>query len=294
MAAEDLLERVDFDGSGEEETFLREDIVDDIGAGIRQDINYLHAATDLATLAHQELEKHATGKSTIINDPESILALKNLKLVLRRFGYDLALPFRGLASFRSYWIALDMVGEGSWAKRRRFLDETFNPVFAHLETLEFEGHTNRLAESVSPRRSLGWEGPDKEIAALRERFAYAKTPQDYKDIGNRCIGILETLGLLLYDQNVHLRDNEQPPLPDQTKQRLTRFIETAVPGEQNNELRGLARKVIELAHKTKHKNSESRRDAGISADAVILLASMLRRISDAQYEDRKPSIGRLE
>jgi hypothetical protein len=40
----------------------------------------------------------------------------------------------------------------------------------------------------------------------------------------------------------------------------------------------VANKVIELAHSVKHSTAPSRREAGITADAVILLANILRRV----------------
>ena len=53
---------------------------------------------------------------------------------------------------------------------------------------------------------------------------------------------------------------------------------TAMPRVRNEEVRGLVNKAIELAHRVKHSETPTRRDAGVSADAVILLANILRRL----------------
>ena len=60
--------------------------------------------------------------------------------------------------------------------------------------------------------------------------------------------------------------------------RIERYIETELPGPDNEPVRGLAKKAIELAHSVKHRSSSTRREAGIGADAVILLANILKRL----------------
>src|SRR5664280_320285 len=82
--------------------------------------------------------------------------------------------------------------------------------------------------------------------------------------------ILEALGRTVYDPGKHLRQGETLPAPDKTKQRLGRYIEDALPGIPNEELRGLANKTIEVAQQVKHRHTPTRREAGIAADAVIL------------------------
>jgi hypothetical protein len=62
--------------------------------------------------------------------------------------------------------------------------------------------------------------------------------------------------------------------------RLGRYVEDAVPGADNEEVRGLANKSIELAPQVKHGETPSRRDAGIAADSVMLLTNILRRLDE--------------
>jgi hypothetical protein len=49
-------------------------------------------------------------------------------------------------------------------------------------------------------------------------------------------------------------------------------------GKDNEAIRGLVVKAIELAHSVKHSTEPTRREAGIVADAVIMLANILRRV----------------
>ena len=49
--------------------------------------------------------------------------------------------------------------------------------------------------------------------------------------------------------------------PTRRKQRIGRYVEDAVPGTKNEEVRGLASKAVELAHRVKHSETPTRRDA---------------------------------
>ena len=60
--------------------------------------------------------------------------------------------------------------------------------------------------------------------------------------------------------------------------RLGRYVEDALPGSSNVELRGLLTRAIEFAQRVKHDHTPTRREAGIAADSVILLANILKRL----------------
>lgn len=92
----------------------------------------------------------------------------------------------------------------------------------------------------------------------------------------------EALSAQVYDPAHHLRDGEAEPPVANTKARIERFIEDAAPGSSNAALRKLARSAIEFAQHVKHSNTPTRREAGIAADAVILLANILRRLMEPE------------
>lgn len=148
-----------------------------------------------------------------------------------------------------------------------------------MEEREFEAE---LAEPVTPHGGTGWNKVDAEVRALRRRFRQAVTPQDYRAIGSHCVGVLEALSRTVYDPRKHLRDGEEEPPIDRTKQRLGRFVESELGGKANEGLRGVVTKVIVLSHEVKHRETPGRREAGIAADSVILLANMLRRLAEPQ------------
>jgi hypothetical protein len=137
-----------------------------------------------------------------------------------------------------------------------------------------------LASAVSPHDRLGWPEIDTELGELRRHFRTAITPQDYRAVGNDCVHISEALSRKVYDHAKHTPEGEDEPPVAKTKLRLDRYIESRLPGPDNGAMRKFARASIELAQGVKHSGSPTRTEAGIVADAVILLANMLRRLGD--------------
>jgi len=158
------------------------------------------------------------------------------------------------------------------------LDERFEPLHHHrLMRLE-ETTLEALVNPVSPRAGTGWPVVDEEIKELRRRFQSSTTAQDYRAVGTHCVGVLDALSRTVYDPSRHLREGETVPPPDKSKQRIGRYVEDTLAGPEHEDLRALTNKAIEFAHHVKHSPTPTRREAGIAADAVILLANILRRL----------------
>jgi hypothetical protein len=261
---------------GPSETFDVE-LVGRLRAGPIEGRTDFEAAKALAGLVHDELVAYGTQGGEKLTDDEMVAALAALRAVTKRLGVDFEPPYRNFTTFRSYWVRKGASGAGGWQARRDLLEEVFGPLHLQLARIE-EQAFEALAYPASPHVEVGWPLVDEEVRELRRRFQTASTPQDYRAIGTHCVGVLEALGRTVYDAARHLRDGEKPPPPDKTKQRIGRFVEDALPGERNEDVRGLANKAIELAHHVKHSPTPTRREAGISADAVILLANILRRL----------------
>jgi len=94
------------------------------------------------------------------------------------------------------------------------------------------------------------------------------------------VAVLERLSEVVFDPELHLKEGEQVPPVTNTKDRLGRFVEHAASGPPNAEIRKVARAAIELAQAVKHQGEPTRRNAGIAADSVILLANLLRRLAE--------------
>ncbi len=240
----------------------------------------LEVAIALTRLAHDEFQRYGTSGDQTISNEDAGLLLRALRSVLRRLDVPFDPPFRDFESFRSYWMRKD--GYGIWQARRDILQDVLDPLHRLLEDREDEALGSTLAQPISPRGSLGWTGVDEEIRELRRHFEAARTEQDYSNVGNDAVAVLEALSRTVYDHEKHGLEGTPEPAIGQTKERLTRYIEVSLNGSENAALRKLTRAAIEAAQETKHRRTGDRRSAGIAADTVILLANVLRRIDATQ------------
>ncbi|GAA2351906.1 hypothetical protein [Dactylosporangium salmoneum] len=263
--------------SGPTRTF-NVDLVEELRRAPVADRVDVDVAVGLVRLVHDDLERVGTGVDPELTELQIRMAILTLHAVLKRLTVSFDMPFRDFATFRAYW-KRNGAG-GKYQARRDILNELFNPLLDQLVELQAQGETSTLADAVSPRRVTGWARVDAEIGELRRHFQNAQTVQDYRNIGNDAVTVLETLSATAYDPAVHLRAGEIEPPVAQTKLRLDRVIEDALPGASNAHLRKLARASIEFAQQVKHTPTGNRRDAGVAADAVILLANILRRLTE--------------
>jgi len=248
-------------------------------SGPLPDHSDVEVAVALARFAHEEFETFGTTGATDLDQGQSILVIDALRAVLARL--DISVfdpPFRDFEGFRKYWKRAGMAN--SYDKRRRCLEEHFEPLHEVLAEREAGSMSSTLATAVSPGPVTGWSRVDEEISELRRHFESASSPQDYSNVGNDCVSTLEALSAAAYDHSAHQLDDKPEPPVANTKVRLERVIEVDLAG--NVELRRLARATIESAQAVKHRRkTTTRTEAGISADAVILLAHILRRVREA-------------
>jgi hypothetical protein len=238
----------------------------------------IELAVALVRLVHDELERYGTSGGTRVDEREIRGAIRTARSLVERLGLELKLPFSDFGTFRSYWLRED--ASGSWQARRDILNDLFSDLHDQLERLEDGEIGSALVRPATSRPGTGWARVDTEVNELRRHFQAARTEQDYRNVGNDCVAVLERLSAQVYDAAVHLRDDEEEPPVANTKQRLGRFIEDSAAGPSNAEVRKVARAVIELAQAVKHQGTPTRRDAGIAADSVIQLANISRRLAE--------------
>lgn len=251
-------------------------LVNRLRAGPISEYTDVEAAIGLARLLHEQFLRYGTDSTQAIADEESREALRTLRALTTRIGVPFEAPFRDLSGFRAYWGSHG--GHGSWAARRSMLQDLFDPLHEVLESREEEVLRGELSEPISPRKGTGWPAVDEEIAELRRHFHSAQTVQDYRNLGNDIVAVLEAISEVAYDPVRHLFVGETEPAVAQTKNRLARIIEVDGGASGSAEIVKLAKATIELAQAVKHNPAGSRTRAGVAADAVIQLANIVRRL----------------
>jgi hypothetical protein len=260
---------------------LNREMIEGVLTGSLDRITDVDAAVALARLVHDEFETFGTGGNPYaderMDDDDSARALLALRQVLKRLRIEFAPQFRDFRTFRQFWIREGAAN--SYQARRDILSRLFDDIHERLVELELSKIESTLSNPISPRGTTGWPRVDDELAELRRHFSQARSEQDFRNVGNDCVIVLECLSATVYDSNRHLRNDEAVPPVSNTKQRLDRYVEVELEGASNAELRKLARATIEFAQAVKHRGTGSRRDAGIAADSVIQLVNIMRRIS---------------
>lgn len=261
-------------------TVLDSRLVERIGQSPLPEHPDIEVAVALAHLTHDQFEIWGTSKEGTVGNENSRLLLSSLSRVLKRLGVEIfEPPFRDFASFERYWKQQGASGTGGWAARTGMLHELFEPLHQLLQERENASMDQPLATGISPHAELGWPSVDQEIAELRRHFNSARSEQDYSNIGNDCVAILEALSAVVYVHEKHGAPGYDEPPVDRTKIRFERYIEVECVEATSKELRKLATSSIELAQAVKHRRETATRvEAGIAADAVILLANIFRRL----------------
>jgi hypothetical protein len=263
---------------------LNVELLGAIRRGPVADHDDIEVAVPLARFVHDDLERYGTSGGVEMTEQGMREALLALRAVVARVGVSgFEVPFRDFGTFRSWWLKNN--ARGSWQARRDLLSGIFDPLHDQLADIEQRALTSSLVEPISPQARTGWAAVDTEISELRRHFLGARTPQDYRNVGQDCVAVTEALSRQVYEPGRHLREGETERPVANTKQRLDRFIEDAALGSDNAALRKLARAVIEFAQHLKHSTTPTRREAGIAADAVIQLANLLRRLEEEEDEE---------
>lgn len=248
-----------------------------IRAGPDSEHSDIEVAVPLARLVHEEFITCGTSGDNELGLEEIREALLALKAVVARLGIEnFDVPFRDFTSFRSYWSREGATG--SWEARRQLLAGIFDPLHDQLAELETRSLSSTLADPITSHERTGWFRVDEEIGELRRHFEAARTAQDYRNVGNDCVTVLEALSEVAFDPELHLAQGEEAPPVAKTKERVGKVIATGAPGPQREALRRLARGTIEVAQGVKHRPTSTRTDAGVAADAVILLTNIVRRL----------------
>ena len=113
---------------------LNPGLISRLRSSTQDGIEDLDAAYGLVQLAHRELEAFGTNHGQELDDEGINAVLRTLKSVLRRLSIEFDPPFRDFRQFHGYWSANRM--SGSWAARRGYLAELFNPILSQLDSLE--------------------------------------------------------------------------------------------------------------------------------------------------------------
>lgn len=244
------------------------------------DYSDLEVAIELVELVQRELTLFATGETCLLSEQQIENSIKALKSVLRRIGIEIRLPFRNYETFKDYFRSENL---STYRSRRELLERLFFSARAKLEELETRKLAKPLVVALDVSTIELWAMVDIEIAELRRKYNSAVTLQDFRALGTNCLGVLEAVGDVVYDQSALGSDETTEPR-DRVKQRIAWFLNRELAGEPAQELRTLVNSTVTVANRVKHGRDLSQETVGMAADATVLVASMIRRLAKPGVE----------
>lgn len=186
---------------------------------------------------------------------------------LRRRGLADPNPYGDLWVWHGHWSA----NLASYASRRAYISDMYQPLLDAIDHLD----ERNLGAGLQEART-GWDRVDDQLSQLRERFATARTAEDFQAVGLLCRDIFLSLSDATFDEERHLPEGVELPGPADAKRRLGLTIDAEADGASSQELRALMRATIDLANKVQHARAGTLDAAAIVAEATVTSVNLMR------------------
>lgn len=187
---------------------------------------------------------------------------------LRRLGLDDPNPFADLWDWYAYW----KEHLPTYASRRQHINALFQELLDALDHF-----AERRLGSGLHEASTGWERVDSQLSQLRERYATARSVEDFQAVGLLCRDILISVGDACYDHERHGGGNGKEPSGAMDK--LEKVVGVEAAGGSNKQLRQLLKAAMEFSNHVQHDRAGRLTEAGVSAETTISLATLFRIVT---------------
>jgi len=205
---------------------------------------------------------------------------------LRRRGLADPNPHGDLWAWYGHWSG----NLQTYASRRAYVSEMYQPLLDAIDHLDERNLGAGLQEALT-----GWDRVDDQLSQLRERFATARTAEDFQAVGLLCRDVFISLADATFDRPAHLPDGEDVPGPADAKRKLSFTVDAVAAGESNRELRGVFKATFDLANKVQHARAGTLDQAAIVAEATVASVNLLRVLmlgaTPLEDENNEPGAG---
>ena len=118
---------------------------------------------------------------------------KRVSRLLVDRGLENPNAFGSLWDWYRHW---QEAGLGSWAERRTFVDDLYEPILAALVS-------SPPAPIIAPRPPSGWPRVDRTLSKAKKQLATAENEEDYQAVGLLCREVLISLGQAVFNPSEH-------------------------------------------------------------------------------------------
>lgn len=184
---------------------------------------------------------------------------------LRRLGLADPNPFADLWDWYHYW----KENFPTWAERRQYVRSMYRELEDALDNLAERRLGSGLHDTLT-----GWDRVDAQLSQLRERYATARTTEDYQAVGLLCRDILISLGEGCYDHERH--GGGKGKEPSSAMDKLDKVVSAEAAGGPNKQLRQLLKAAMELANNVQHDRAGTLDKAAVAAEATVAAVTLVR------------------
>lgn len=161
----------------------------------------------------------------------------------------------------------------SWASRRAYLSEIYQPLINQLRT----GPSAIGAELFE--EPTGWPRVDRGINELRRRLEQAQNEEQFQAVGLLCRETLVSLAQVVYDAQRHPTADGIVASETDAKRMLDAYIAVELSGGPNEGVRRHAKAALTLANDLQHHRTANYRQAALCAEATTSVVNLVAIIS---------------
>jgi hypothetical protein len=194
---------------------------------------------------------------------------RSIRQGIRRLGLADPNPWADLWMWYGYW-SERLPG---YQDRREHVITRYQPLLDALERLE----GRQLGTGVGPTQT-GWTRVDEQTRQLRQRWATARTPEDYQAVGLLCRDLLISLAGSVFDPDRHQPAGEKLIPAADARNRIGQVLLTDFAGDDFDRLRKLVRSTWDYVVEVLHDRDADETKAGIAADSTIHVVNTMRRL----------------
>lgn len=160
---------------------------------------------------------------------------------------------------------------GSYAERRQYVREMFNPVIAAL--------SRRSTVAMPGREPTGFERVDRAMRKARSQFEVASAEEDYQAIGLLCREVIISLAQAVFDPDLHETLDGVTASATDANRMLEAYIGHVFPGGSNKEVRAHARASLALTLNLQHRRTATKQLAALCVEATASTTAVISIIA---------------
>lgn len=192
---------------------------------------------------------------------------RRIASALNARGIDNPNQFESLWDWYNKW----KTSLGSYAERRRYISDMYQPLIACL--------INAPEPAVPAREPTGWDRVDRAVEKARSQMKVAKHEEDYQTVGLLCREILISLGQAVYVPSIHTTPDGVTPSKTDAGRMIEAFFAYIIPGSSNENVRRHARAALQLAVELQHRRTADFRAAALCLEATFSTTNIVAILS---------------